>query len=401
MQRILNNFSAISAGILSCVFLAVDLKSSSAEHEAPAGRGADSVLKAFDIRGVVEDTTPDLSDEAFERLERSILYKPGNDASNIPPTLLDRYIRRELSIPFTARQIVDLLAGETLSGDERQELIRMQRRVKDDLDQWARFSPEERGEFLALHMYGDVLESLFGSKLVVGAVVTLRGDGVEEEVRTDEKGEFRFVGFTEGRYELNARARSRWNPKSQAWGTLAVHFVPGRKVRVAISDYALILRGRVATDAGEPVIGARISADYAFARDVLPGPLDRKTERDEGVRVKYGRTAVTDGNGVFEISGIPPPDLEIVWRYIAGGVKGALSEYAAAGDGQLDGAVECAFGLQNSFTPRRQVTFESRWKEALDAGFAPPVVLEATHIDTLKVVSRSILEEHGLSDERG
>jgi uncharacterized protein (DUF2237 family) len=38
----------------------------------------------------------------------------------------------------------------------------------------------------------------------------------------------------------------------------------------------------------------------------------------------------------------------------------------------------------------------ARWKEALDAGFAPPVILEATHIDTLKIVSRSVLEEHAL-----
>jgi Uncharacterized protein conserved in bacteria len=38
----------------------------------------------------------------------------------------------------------------------------------------------------------------------------------------------------------------------------------------------------------------------------------------------------------------------------------------------------------------------SRWKEALDAGFAPPVILEATHIDALKLIPRSVLEEHAL-----
>ena len=36
-----------------------------------------------------------------------------------------------------------------------------------------------------------------------------------------------------------------------------------------------------------------------------------------------------------------------------------------------------------------------RWKEALDAGFASPVVLEATSEAALQYVSRSILEEYG------
>lgn len=37
-----------------------------------------------------------------------------------------------------------------------------------------------------------------------------------------------------------------------------------------------------------------------------------------------------------------------------------------------------------------------RWKEALDAGFACPVVLEATSEAALGYVSRSILEEYGV-----
>ncbi|MDG2385492.1 MAG: DUF2237 domain-containing protein [Pirellulaceae bacterium] len=35
-----------------------------------------------------------------------------------------------------------------------------------------------------------------------------------------------------------------------------------------------------------------------------------------------------------------------------------------------------------------------RWKEALAAGVAPPVVLEATHISTLEFVDLSDLESH-------
>ena len=35
-----------------------------------------------------------------------------------------------------------------------------------------------------------------------------------------------------------------------------------------------------------------------------------------------------------------------------------------------------------------------RWREALEAGVAPPVVLEATHVSTLEFVSLESLREH-------
>lgn len=38
----------------------------------------------------------------------------------------------------------------------------------------------------------------------------------------------------------------------------------------------------------------------------------------------------------------------------------------------------------------------SRWKEALDAGMAPPVVLSATHASALEHVSLSELKQHAI-----
>lgn len=38
----------------------------------------------------------------------------------------------------------------------------------------------------------------------------------------------------------------------------------------------------------------------------------------------------------------------------------------------------------------------ARWKEALEAGVAPPVVLEATHEDTLRLVSLDELRAHAI-----
>ena len=43
----------------------------------------------------------------------------------------------------------------------------------------------------------------------------------------------------------------------------------------------------------------------------------------------------------------------------------------------------------------------SRWQEALDAGVAPPVVLEATHVNALDVVSRADLERHAVDASAG
>jgi len=40
----------------------------------------------------------------------------------------------------------------------------------------------------------------------------------------------------------------------------------------------------------------------------------------------------------------------------------------------------------------------SRWKQALDAGFAPTVILAATSEAALQYVTRSILEEYALLD---
>lgn len=41
----------------------------------------------------------------------------------------------------------------------------------------------------------------------------------------------------------------------------------------------------------------------------------------------------------------------------------------------------------------------NRWTEALEAGVAPPVILEATHISALEYASLADLKEHALDDE--
>lgn len=40
-----------------------------------------------------------------------------------------------------------------------------------------------------------------------------------------------------------------------------------------------------------------------------------------------------------------------------------------------------------------------RWVEALEAGFAPPVILEATHASASEFIDREVLESHGWRSE--
>jgi uncharacterized protein len=75
----------------------------------------------------------------------------------------------------------------------------------------------------------------------------------------------------------------------------------------------------------------------------------------------------------------------------------------------LDYSAGCGNDLK---TPRPEFGFEglkpgdqwclcaARWKEALEAGVAPPVVLEATHQKALDYVSLEVLQRHALQTDR-
>ncbi len=41
----------------------------------------------------------------------------------------------------------------------------------------------------------------------------------------------------------------------------------------------------------------------------------------------------------------------------------------------------------------------SRWKEAADAGVAPPVLLNSTHVKALDIISKADLDYHALTEE--
>jgi hypothetical protein len=56
-----------------------------------------------------------------------------------------------------------------------------------------------------------------------------------------------------------------------------------------------------------------------------------------------------------------------------------------------------AYGFPGLKAGDRWCLCASRWREAWLAGFAPPVILSATHIKSLEYVSLEVLHEHSLS----
>lgn len=57
-----------------------------------------------------------------------------------------------------------------------------------------------------------------------------------------------------------------------------------------------------------------------------------------------------------------------------------------------------AYGFNGLKPGDRWCLCASRWKEAFDAGVAPPVCLEGTHIGALEYATLSELQAHGIDD---
>ena len=81
-------------------------------------------------------------------------------------------------------------------------------------------------------------------------------------------------------------------------------------------------------------------------------------------------------------------------------VTASFLEFSKAAGNDLSTPVP-EYGFPGLKPGDRWCVCAGRWKEALDAGFAPPVHLEATSEAALEYVSRSILEEYGIDDVSG
>ena len=76
-------------------------------------------------------------------------------------------------------------------------------------------------------------------------------------------------------------------------------------------------------------------------------------------------------------------------------VTPAFLEYTKAQGNDLSTPVT-AFGFPGLKSGGRWCLCASRWQEALDAGVAPPVVLESTHVRALEVVDLDLLQQYAV-----
>jgi hypothetical protein len=120
--------------------------------------------------------------------------------------------------------------------------------------------------------------------------------GSRNQASTDIDGNFKFTGLTSGSYTVNATiARGYFQKRAPvAEGQVPTYYHPGDNVTITMIKGGVIT-GRVSNLAGDPLIGAQVSA--LMVRDV-----DGKKVRTSG----FGRPRHTDDRGVYRIYGLMP-----------------------------------------------------------------------------------------------
>jgi len=317
---------------------------------ARSGLQLASHLEAYEIRGVVLDETPNISDEAFEKIEEILR---GTLQDHKRPRIPQDELRKRcwtlyLGLPQSEEQIRRALQhgqwnGRPLSDKDRAELSRMYEKATNDLarllSRLEKADEKERNRFLALLDYREALLGVLGRKPASNAHVVLRAGGHEYRTRTDRHGKFKFVGFPAGQYEIYAEAPAPVPAGGKSWGRMVFDFVPGQEVLLRISAYAITVKGSVVTADGAPVVGAKIVGEPAFAWDVLYGTPSQPVRAPRRKKA-YRLVTVTAADGSYELSGFPPPALATISRYLAGGAITALKDLAGQRDLLTDLFVE-------------------------------------------------------------
>ena len=268
----------------------------------PSGSPAQG-LDAFELCGAVLNATPDISDEAFEHLERTLKQQ------------YEEYMR--------------------LGATEEERLTRYYENLEKVEKDAAAISAEE-GAKKALGIAGfDPWMSIFEPTPASNAVVTLRGDSVEQRVPTDAEGMFRFVGITGGEYELGAEAPSGLPSQVIARGRMRWSFVPGswEEPEIDIHAYLVNVEGRITTADGLPLAGAKVASCPAFLMDVLYG-APKRSDRLIEERRRYEISTVSAADGSYELRGFLPPHIWLIRGYLNSGTRDLLGE-VSSGDEML------------------------------------------------------------------
>jgi beta-lactamase regulating signal transducer with metallopeptidase domain len=150
------------------------------------------------------------------------------------------------------------------------------------------------------------------------AVVTVRGESLVREVRTDTEGRFVCWGLPEGTYEVSAVAPARpsesgtmLTPAGRASVTLSFGM---KHVVLRLRADSVTVSGRVTDEHGRPVPGARVTGIQEIDA----------SQSEETSPVFF---AATRDDGTYQFTGLPPPDIHELAGYLNGGRPGPTSMY--------------------------------------------------------------------------
>ena len=157
-----------------------------------------------------------------------------------------------------------------------------------------------------------------------GVVVALRGSSLTKETVTDAEGKFKFTGLPEGAYDLSCEktvTSTRTGEKRMAVAKNGVQFKPnspdrGRTVDLRFHDDYITVKGRITDVHGRPIASAEVVGTAA----PLTLPFEAWSDHSgEGPRTV---STVSRADGSYELSGLDPPNLIALTRYLANGSPG-------------------------------------------------------------------------------
>jgi len=148
-----------------------------------------------------------------------------------------------------------------------------------------------------------ILREILEKRPAAGAVVTATSGQVTREVVCDAKGRFRFADLPLGTYSVSARAAPAGSEgKRRVSASRAA--ASGEYVQLVLHAELITVSGRITDAQGQPIAGARVT-----------GTLVPYSE----VGLPETRTAVSDAQGFYALTGFEPLNLYRVAGYLNGG----------------------------------------------------------------------------------
>lgn len=186
--------------------------------------------------------------------------------------------------------------------------------------------PDVSGEVLLGSKSSSVFSVLFGrDRSVPGASVSLysvsdSGESREEMSTTaDAQGKFEFFDVGRGLYRIVAQDTRKEAEAGLSVAMTVEHYRTCDHARLVIHPKALAVKGRVTDALGHPLTNVTVSARQGHERFV-------PTEGDF-TRACHEASAVTDGEGRYELVQLIPSDLQGAWGLEGGGYGGAYAWY--------------------------------------------------------------------------